>query len=368
MLAGVFVACGSDSEEELLGDWQRRATVEGSGLAHSASFVIGDKGYICCGTNGNQGALQLGRKEVFVFDHLATGGRGSWERLQDFPGARRQQAVGFSANGFGYMGTGWDGNETVMKDFWRYNPATDVWDSIAPLPEQARRGAIAFSLTLNENDTEYGYVGMGYTDYPDKYYLLDLWQFDPTGTTPCENGGDPLHGKWTKVQNYGGVKRSGAVAFVLNNKAYICTGDNPNAATDFWMFDPNGNTLWTKLRNMNNANPDEDYDDDYLTLARSYGVAFTAPVNGELRGHIAVGNNSFTVWEYDHVLDLWTERTSFFNYAAKQTRRGAIAFSFPKSNPNASRAFVGLGLSGTSAYQDDLWEFFPLLEDYVYED
>ena len=357
LVAGVIVACGDDPEEELLGDWQRRAFCD-ENRSHAAYFVIGDKGYVCGGANGN-GEARAGRREVFVFDHTTTGSSGSWQKLKDFPGARRQQAVGFSVNGFGYMGTGWDGDQTVMNDFWRYNPSTDTWDPIAPLPAKARRGAIAFSLTVGGK--EYGYVGMGYEDYPENIYLHDLWQFDPEGTTTDQNG-DQLHGRWTQIQGYGGFKRANAVVFVVENRAYICTGENPTYAVDLWMFDPNGENLWTEKRSMSNSNPDEDYDDDYASLARSFGVAFTAPVEGKMRGHIASGKNTATVWEYDHETDLWTERTSFYNYRSKESRSGCVAFSFP----NTGRAYVGMGLQGTNAYKDDLWEFYPLIEDYIY--
>jgi hypothetical protein len=370
LIASVFVACGGDSEDELVGDWRRRAPIPDAGRTGAACFVIGDKGYICGGAI-NTSAVQRKRKEVYVFDHASGDGRGSWRTLKPFPGAARQQAVGFSltvdGKGYGYMGTGWDGDEVSMNDFWRYDPGTDTWDSIAPLPAVERRGAIAFSLTVNGK--EYGYVGTGYTGYPDGNYLIDFWQFDPAATTANESGGNPLHGKWTQVNGYSGFKKGGAVVFVIDNKAYIATGINTsgNTTTDFMMFDPNSSDaarVWTYKRAINNSDQDEDYDDDYGTLARSYGVAFTIPVSGETHGHIALGSSNHTVWEYDHVNDLWTERTSFYNNSMRQARANSIAFSFPQTG----RAFVGLGLYGTSAYMDDMWEFFPLIEDYTYND
>ncbi len=364
LVASVFVACGGDSEEELVGDWQRRQPSPKM-RAYMATFVIGDKGYACCGTNGT-GDMRA-RKEVYAFDHTV-GVNGSWiETLGVFPGPARQQAVGFSLNGKGYVGTGWDGDLTDMKDFWQYDPGSDTWTEIAPLLGVARRGAIAFSLTVNGQ--EYGYVGTGYTESPEKDYMLDFWQFDPTGTTDTENG--PLQGKWSSVGGYGGGKRSGASVFVLNNKAYICLGENSGGTiTDFWVFDPDGNAkdssnpLWEKKRQMNNMNQDEDYDDDYGDLARSYGVAFTeAAEGGQVRGFVALGKNKSSVWEYDYDNDLWTQKTYFYNNSAKQSRAGAVAFSFP----NTGRAFAGMGNSGTY-YYDDFWEFFPLEEDYTYGD
>lgn len=372
LAASVFVACGDDNEEELVGDWQRRATTPEAGRSGAAYFVIDNNGYICGGTIGGTSPIQRKRNEVFVFDHTS-GTDGSWRTLNPFPAAARQQAVGFSlkvnGKGYGYMGTGYDGDQISMNDFWRYDPDTDTWDSIAPLPAKARYAAIAFSLEVN--GIEYGYVGTGYTGYPNKDYLLDFWQFDPTKTTIGVNG-ETLHGEWTEVNGYGGGKRAGAVAFVVGNKAYIGTGMNSSSTsvTDFWMFDPNFDpnivsSPWIKKRSLNNSNPDEDYDDDYQYLARSYGVAFTMLVSGVPHGHIALGSGNSTVWEYDHENDLWTQRTSFYNNSnGQQARSGSVAFSFPETG----RAFVGLGLYGTGAWMDDLWEFFPLEEDYIYDD
>ena len=366
LIAGIIGACSGDSEDELVGDWQRRAFFREGGRSHTAYFVIGDKGYVCTGYNNTK----IRCKELFVYDHTV-GENGSWQQLSDFAGQRRQHAVGFSIGNYGYVGTGWDGDETDLRDFWRYNPGTDRWDSIAPLPATARvrRGAVSF--TLNVGGKDYGYVGGGYYNNEREHnHLLDFWRFDPEGTTIGENG-ETLHGSWTEVHGYGGNKRAGAVAFVIENKAYICTGtssDGPNAigggnVTDFWMFDPE-NDSWTKKRSIADVNIDEDYDDDYAFLARAYGVAFTVPAEGgQTRGHIALGGSNTTVWEYDHDQDLWTERTSFYNYRQKSPRTGAIAFSFP----NTGRAYVGLGNSGV-AYPDDLWEFIPMIEDYIHDD
>ena len=60
---------------------------------------------------------------------------------------------------------------------------------------------------------------------------------------------------------------------------------------------------------------------------------------------------STSVWEYDPATDTWEVKTSYEGV----TRQDPVAFS------NSSRAFVGLGRSGT-LYLDDLQEFFPFAE------
>lgn len=357
-IAVVFVACGSDSEEELVGNWVVRSEFDGGPRGYTANFVIGNKGYVCCGWNGNKAR----RAELYEYDPTTSQGMGSWRRLTDFPGTARSQAVGFSVAGKGYVGTGWDGDTKVMRDFYEYNPANNSWRRVATLPDgqdgaRERYGAIAFSLW--EGDKEYGYIGTGYTGGDEKLTLKDFWRFDPAA-------GDS--GRWEQVQGFGGSKREGAVAFVINNKAYICTGKNSSMTVpDIWEFDPNltnpDGFAWHKKRNMYDSNPDEDFDDDYADLMRSYAVSFVMPVGGVTRGHIAIGSGKSTVWEYDADTDLWEKRTTFVNNSTPRTRDGAVAFSFPE----LGRAFVGMGMSNTVPY-DDMREFYPLEEDSLYDD
>ena len=358
LVTGIMVSCSGTSEEELVGDWQSRAVFSDVPRSHAATFVIGDKGYLCCGWNG----YQVRRNDVFVFDHTSGAGQGSWgDKLGDFPGKRRSHAVGFSARGFGYIGTGYDGDETDMNDFWRYDPDRDEWTEVAPLPAYTRRGAIAFSLFVG--DKEYGYVGFGLHDGThDRLYLSDIWQYDPDGKTVDENG-ITLDGHWTIITGHGSSKREGAAVFVIENKAYICNGRNQNGqVSDFWVYDPNSAEKWKNNppRPMNDSNPDEDYDDDYGGLPRAYGVAYVVSVGGQLRGHI-VGEKSSN-WEYDHVNDLWIQRTQFINHSLPRSREGMVSFSF-----SSGKAFVGMG-KAQNAYYDDIWEFIPLIDDYTYND
>ena len=366
----VLVSCSGTSEDELIGDWERRAVFKECGRSHAAYFVINDRGYVVGGTNGNK----LPLNDVHEFNPYS-GSRdrkdrtkGSWTQLESLPAEMqaRQQAIGFSLNGKGYVGTGYVYNATTKelettKDFWRFDPADGSWVEIAPLPAKAkvRRAALAFSLQVGGK--WYGYTGFGYEDEPGKNYLADLWRYDP------END------EWTEVSDYSGTKRHGATVFIVENRAYISTGSNSSNVTDFYVFNPNATNeedIWIELRKMSNSNPDEDYDDDYGSLQRSFGVGYSVMTGSQIRGHIvggASGGTAWTNWEYNHEPkdmggDLWEQRTPFYNNYNKSNREGMISFSF-----SDGRAYVGLGRSGT-AYYDDLWEFFPLEDDYIYND
>jgi len=360
----ILISCKGTSEEELKGDWQNRCVFSGAQRAFAATFVIGNDGYVVGGTGGYKALLN----DVYKFSHQVGSkdsrgnSKGQWFQLNDFPGRARHHAVGFSLYGLGYVGTGlaWDeeGEQDIRRDFWRYNPADDSWVEVAPLPEKAkaRRNAIAFSLKVGT--AEYGYVAFGSTGDADRnVFLTDIWRYDP------------VKNEWTEDIS-GETKRAGAAVFVINNRAYICNGKNSSTetVTDFSMFDPNASEAdrWVSLRTMSNANPDEDYDDDYLGLQRAFGTAYVVWVGSELRGHIVGGNsNGSKNWEYDHNEDLWIQRTQFINNGKLSGREGMISFSFPETG----RGYVGLGREGSgSAYRDDIWEFVPLVDDYIYDD
>ena len=149
------------------------------------------------------------------------------------------------------------------------------------------------------------------------------------------------------MTSIGGSKRIGASSFVIDGTAYIVGGENnSDVVTDFWSYDPETDT-WNELRDIANVS-DDDYDDDYTSIARSYGATFV--ING--LGYLTCGENGgsgmTTCWEYNPAKDLWTERSPF----EAGTRSEAIGFSLN------NRGFVLTGKSGTYQY-DDMWEFFP---------
>ena len=137
-----------------------------------------------------------------------------------------------------------------------------------------------------------------------------------------------------------------AVAFVYNNKGYICTGtNNGTAVNDFWSYDPS-TSAWTELRQIANISADS-YDDNYTDIIRSNAAAF---VIGD-KAYITTGENGSllsSTWEYDFSTDLWTSKTAFEG----SPRTGAVAFSV------TSGGYVTTGRSSTLPF-DDLRQFFP---------
>ncbi|MFM2394220.1 MAG: hypothetical protein RLZZ546_2202, partial [Bacteroidota bacterium] len=125
----------------------------------------------------------------------------------------------FSINSKGYLGTG-IGPTGEKRDFWEYNPSSNVWTQKSDFGGTPRFGAVGFSLASK------GYIGTGNDGSIDK---KDFWEYDPS----TDN--------WTQKSNFGGVARNGAVGFAFDTKGYI-----GGKIKDFWEYDPIQNH-WTQM-------------------------------------------------------------------------------------------------------------------------
>lgn len=315
----LFTSCSDDEEEELEGNWAEESDFDGVPRGDAAGFVIGNYGYLGTGYDGEDR-----RKDFWQYDPNLN----NWTQMADFPGVERNGAVGFSINGKGYIGLGYDGDDP-LNDFYEYDPTSNTWTQIQDFPGSARYGATSFAVAGK------GYIGTGYDG---DNYLKDFYSYDPTSQA------------WEKILSIGGSKRRDANSFVIGSKAYVVSGlDNGSYETDVWCYDPSKGS-WTEMREVNNYNDDESYDDDYVGIARINAATFTIDGKGYLAGG-AAGNILSTVWEYDPQTDLWTERTSFEG----TSRTEAIGFSLN------SFAYVTTGRN-SSYYFDDIWSFDPLAE------
>ncbi len=271
-----FTSCSEDdTTEELVGNWLKRSSFDGPARSSAVGFVIGNLAYVATGYTG----------DVYLNDLWVYNSDGDyWEQKADFIGVKRSSASGFELNGKGYVGLGYDGTNR-LKDFYEYNPTTNIWTKKADFAGSARYGAVGFQVSGK------AYFGTGY----DGNFLKDFYQYNATTDT------------WTLSSGFGGEKRRNATVFVINDKAYIGTGISNNVLQyDFWEF--NGVTeVWTKKRDIDRGTDDDDddeYNEDYQIL-RANASSF---VLNNL-GYVACGDNSTSVWQYNPVTDLWTEKT-----------------------------------------------------------
>lgn len=335
-LSTSFVSCGED-DEDLLGNWVFLSTLNGPSrqLATGTTVTIDgvEYGFIGTGINSENDRLV----DFWKFDPAADT-YGAWSKIANFPGIARSHAVSFSINGILYVGTGYTDvagtsqKETAwLNDFYKYDPATNTWTEIDPMPTASGEGvAGCTAFVLGDK----AYVGLGY-DRENEY--KDFCVFN--GTT----------GTWeTELQTgFPGKKVRGAASFVIDGVAYVGAGSsNGSHAKEFCSFD---GTTWRKLHVLTtDDNDDFSKDDDYGTnILRSYTAAFV--MGG--KGYFATagqGTVSKTVWEYTPNEDKWIEKTEFEG----SSRMYAVGLTI------SGNGYVTTGGNSSSVY-DDIWRFEP---------
>ncbi len=147
--------------------WTQKADFGGRARGGATGFAIGTKGYIGTGLFQNSGEA----KDFWEYDP----GTNIWIQKADFGGTARDAATGFSIGNKGYIGTGVESTFIFgypMKDFWEYDPGTNIWIQKADFGGTARDAAIGFAIGTN------GYIGFGFDDNSSKN---DLWKYSTTG-------------------------------------------------------------------------------------------------------------------------------------------------------------------------------------------
>jgi N-acetylneuraminic acid mutarotase len=295
-----------------------------------------------------------------------------WTKKNDFGGLKRERCVAVSINGKGYIGTGVDTNEVVHRDWWQYDPATDLWTQKANVPGAVRRNAVAFVAN------NLGYVGTG-IDSADAFNgtaQRDFWRYNSQANT------------WTPIANFPGANNMGiyfATAFSLDNKGYVCCGKigSDNYSKEFWEYKPFNDT-WYRLADFPGTPRYQlssftvsgkayiglgaDYNvycDDMYEYNAGNGIwtpkiDFPGGVRGSActftlgeRGFVCLGVDGGLkgdLWEYNPYLDNWTARASYGGSA----RKTAAAFTI------GDRAFVGTG-DGYSGKKASMYEYTPML-------
>src|SRR4030095_14322148 len=127
----------------------------------------------------------------------------------------RDDAVGFSIGAYGYAGTGMDAGFSLKKDFWKYDPGSDLWTQVADFGGTPRQYCSSFTI----NNTGYVFGGIDNS----VMYQNDLWAYNPTSNS------------WTAMASMPAVGRSASIAFAINGKGYAGTGNTGTTyLNDFW--------------------------------------------------------------------------------------------------------------------------------------
>ena len=322
-------------------------------------------GFVCFSSSRSCGTF-------FLITILINGAfaQNTWTQKKDFGGGPRVDAVGFSIGTKAYIGTGIDSGANYKKDFWQWDQITDTWTQLADFGGSPRCVAVGFSIGTR------GYIGTGFDGHHD---YTDFWQWDQvtnvwTRKTNFEGGPrrasvgfsigntgyigtgydsafalygdfweyDTVLDKWSQKADFGGIKRTGAVGFAIGNKGYIGTGSNAYESDeylkDFWEYDPVLDR-WTQKANFSGGD-------------RADGISFSIGC----KGYVGFGENSnkkfkTDLWEYDPVKDLWIHKADL----PSDGRDEAVGFSI------GNRGYIGTG-GEEFPWKKDFWEYTPDVE------
>ncbi len=247
--------------------WTQKAPTLSTGRQGAVSFSINNLVYLGGGVN---------KKDFWVYNPAAN----NWAILPDIPGETRNRGfgVGFAINDKGYIGLGKDtAKEDLRNNLYQYDPTTNVWTAMSPMPTASRYGAFCFVIN------GVAYIGGGYDSTGT--WLKDMWSYEPppqdrwirkadvpqylfapfafaigdSGYVSCGKQAYhedtatwmyyPGNDTWTRKAGYAGPKRQGGSSFVLNKIAYCGLGTTYGAVEnydDFYTYDPTANR-WRTL-------------------------------------------------------------------------------------------------------------------------
>ena len=267
----------------------------GQGRWGAMSFVVDNKIYAGGGYVGNFSNVN----DWQSYDPVTK----QWKFLNSMPGTNynRTEGVAFTLNGKGYLGlgaqdyNGFNPSPTWLADLWQYDAATDKWTKKKDLPDSGRSDAAYF--TINNK----AYVVGGSTGSFGS--TADTWEYDPASD------------KWTEKKSYPGTLE-GASGFSLNGKGYIVGGSlNGNTTNKMYEYNPATNT-WTEKA---------PFPESEITGAVAFVVGNKAYVGlGAKQPYDATNSKYFQhLYVYDAAKDSWSYAAGF--ELAAQGRMYAIA-------------------------------------------
>jgi N-acetylneuraminic acid mutarotase len=300
---------------QLTYSWTKKNNFLAGKRERAVAFSIGDFGYVATGVD----TAEVVHNDLWQYNPVDD----SWTQLADLPGSARRDAVGFSINGFGYVGSGIDNEVSIIgnkkKDFWKYNPILNQWDSIAPYPGSGGNGiysATAFTAD-NKGFVCGGKIGPG-------IYSKQLWEYKPSNN------------QWIQRADFPGGVRYQLCSFSIDNIGYVGLGLNQDVyKKDFYKYNP-GSDEWAQIATF---------------PAMERGGASTFVLNN--KGYVCLGTNGGLqgdLLEYNPELNSWFLRQSF----GGSERKNAISFVVNE------KAYVGLG-KGYSGKKSSIYEYGPNL-------
>lgn len=251
--------------------WVQKSNLPSTGRNHPVTFAINGTGYLA--TGGSDGA-PFNYDDMWKYDPV----NDSWSPVGNMPGGDRSFAYGVAVGGFGYAGFGANisGNATYLNDWYRFDPVSETWTTLATFPGTPRThpAMVATSTKI--------YVGLGGSAGGD---LDDWWEYDIATDT------------WTQRTDFPSTRRHHPFYFNVGDDVYVGMGHHQSSIfNDLYHYDITNDT-WTQMASL----PGE---------GRVAGTQFTYNdrgyvLSGQGEDHLNLGTGE--MWEYNPVTDSWAQ-------------------------------------------------------------
>jgi N-acetylneuraminic acid mutarotase len=202
------------------------AVFPAGGRASACACALNGKGYVLGGRN-SKGVYH---NDLWQYDPMTD----TWTSLGNIPGDARVNATMIAYQGCLYMGLGFRQGtiyvqEDHLRDWWRFNPATNQWDSLAPYPDVTTIAAVPF-IAGNRI-----YVLYGATDTPSRQI----------------NWYDPVTNSWHQLEDdhYRALTVFKPVGAQIQDQYYFGLGYNQTNMTQWYRVNLVENQ-WTKCSSL----------------------------------------------------------------------------------------------------------------------
>ncbi|MGQ1786663.1 MULTISPECIES: Kelch repeat-containing protein [unclassified Saccharicrinis] len=159
----------------------------------------------------------------------------------------------------------------------------------------------------------------------------------------CSNDDDDYLGNWVEMGDFGGVPRTEAVCFTIENTAYIGTGyytEEEIRLKDFWSYNTD-NGYWKQIAELPG-------------VGRNGAIAFSSSTKGYVGTGYDGDDKLKDFYEYNPTTNTWTQKNDFGGDA----RYGATAFYINgKGHVGTGYCDIEVNSEEISATNKDFWSY-----------
>jgi len=322
LIALLFICCNDLANSPYPNiSFDKKTSMPGTGRASAVSFVIDGKGYVALGrTAQRSGALN----DCWQYNPDSD----SWKQKAQYPGIARVKGTAAVVNHKAYVGLGFNislgvyDSVACLRDFWMYDPATNLWTKMADLPSNYTDACASFVF----KDEIYIVCGMNGATFDSQF-----WKYSPV---------EGQSGSWVKLNQFPNFSRAGGIACANSEHIYFGTGYNTYNRNDWFEYIPTNDT-WVQRKSM----PDNGRENSVsLTISNRIFITTGRHFGGNLTG----GHVDSDIVEYDVFRNVWYVRGNIPNSG----RENAVAFSIN------GKGYIGFG-ENDSEVLNDFYSFEP---------